>query len=631
MKKVRSILLLLFWATSLLNAQNILQNPGFENLPTWDSLWFISFTVPSSPTAVATEITTDSHEGVKCVQLSNTVNTKWTYYYSDSLNAPLTFAAHKSYEVKGWMKSVEEAKKATFSIFWNGSFNEQIIYSGNPDPVSNPDWFMVKDTITPVADYSDGYLLLGLRATKDAFNNGAGKLLFDDFSVVRIPDNTETEIIGFSMPEQAIPAVINSSSDSILIEVPYGTDITSLAPDMITLSRGAVVSPAAGEIRDFTLPVVYTVTAQDETTSRDWIVSVSIQPNTGTRITGFSIVGQTDTTLIDTIAYTVDLEVAYGTDLKAIIPAITLSYGATIIPSGGVANDFTNDVIYTVTAEDGFTVQAWTVSVGVVPPNSENDITAFSFAEQTGSERIDTALHTVDIDVPFGTVVSALVPAVSVSSGATINPASGAPADFSSPVTYTVTAQDGVSLQEWTVAVTILPNTENDITAFSFAEQTGPAAIDTDQHTVNIEVAKGTDVTILVPTIEISEGAVIDPVSDLSTDFTNDVTYTVTAQDGVSSQEWIITVTTDPAVSVDKSSTKRLFKIYPNPAVDQLNVEMAVKSNIWLIDITGGMILSLTDIQGKIVIPVSEFDNGIYFLKVNSNGIIQSQKIIINR
>ena len=196
MKKTLVISLIASCLVLNVTGQNLVQNPSFENLPTWDTFWVLSLTAPSSPTAVATQITTDAHEGTTSVELSNTVNTKWTYYYTDSIAAPISFLANKSYEVRGWMRSVEEAKKANLSIYWNGAQSSQIIYTGNPDPVSDPDWFMVKDTITPVADFVDGYLRLGLRAIKAVDGSGAGRLLFDDFSVVRIPDFTETDVTG---------------------------------------------------------------------------------------------------------------------------------------------------------------------------------------------------------------------------------------------------------------------------------------------------------------------------------------------------------------------------------------------------------------------------------------------------
>lgn len=91
-----------------------------------------------------------------------------------------------------------------------------------------------------------------------------------------------------------------------------------------------------------------------------------------------------------------------------------------------------------------------------------------------------------------------------------------------------------------------------DITAFSLTQQTGAATIDTDNHTVSIEVAYGTNVTSLSPSITVSYGGTIDPTSGTARDFTSPVTYTVTAEDEVTEQEWTVTVTVgeeEPATS----------------------------------------------------------------------------------
>ena len=82
-----------------------------------------------------------------------------------------------------------------------------------------------------------------------------------------------------------------------------------------------------------------------------------------------------------------------------------------------------------------------------------------------------------------------------------------------------------------------------DITAFSFTEQTGAAVIDEVAHTVAVGVVAGTPLTALTPTIAVSSGATIAPASGAAQDFTNDVVYTVTAQDGTTTQAWTVTVT----------------------------------------------------------------------------------------
>ncbi len=90
---------------------------------------------------------------------------------------------------------------------------------------------------------------------------------------------------------------------------------------------------------------------------------------------------------------------------------------------------------------------------------------------------------------------------------------------------------------------------ENDLLTFSFPEQTGAAAIDAANHTVDIEVANGTDITDLVATFTASSsasGVVVGSDSQVSgsttNDFSNPLTYTVTAEDG-QTQDWTVTVT----------------------------------------------------------------------------------------
>lgn len=82
----------------------------------------------------------------------------------------------------------------------------------------------------------------------------------------------------------------------------------------------------------------------------------------------------------------------------------------------------------------------------------------------------------------------------------------------------------------------------NDITSFVLDEQTGAAVINDTAHTVAIEVANGTVVTALTPTIGVSLGGSITPNSDEAQDFTNPVEYTVESGNGAS-QTWTVTVT----------------------------------------------------------------------------------------
>ena len=62
--------------------------------------------------------------------------------------------------------------------------------------------------------------------------------------------------------------------------------------------------------------------------------------------------------------YTINLTVPYGSDIKSLTPTIVTSPNATVLPASLVSQDFTNSVIYRVTAQDGST-QDYRVKVAV--------------------------------------------------------------------------------------------------------------------------------------------------------------------------------------------------------------------------------------------------------------------------
>jgi len=64
--------------------------------------------------------------------------------------------------------------------------------------------------------------------------------------------------------------------------------------------------------------------------------------------------------------------------------------------------------------------------------------------------------NTITANVPFGTSISNLIPSIDVSPDAQLSPAEGIATDFSSPVSFTVTAEDG-STQSFTANIAIEP------------------------------------------------------------------------------------------------------------------------------------------------------------------------------
>ncbi|HNP19226.1 MAG TPA: T9SS type A sorting domain-containing protein [Fulvivirga sp.] len=86
--------------------------------------------------------------------------------------------------------------------------------------------------------------------------------------------------------------------------------------------------------------------------------------------------------------------------------------------------------------------------------SEEADILTFTLPEQISDATIDAVNHTVVIETVFGTDLTSLMPSITVSDYATINPMSGITVDFSSPVVFTVTSEFG-NTQDWTISISV--------------------------------------------------------------------------------------------------------------------------------------------------------------------------------
>ncbi len=154
---------------------------------------------------------------------------------------------------------------------------------------------------------------------------------------------------------------------------------------------------------------------------------------------------------INEAAHTIAITVPYVTDLTALAP--TLSYfGASVSPESGATLNFTTPKTYTVTATNG-TTQAYVVTV-LNPKSSAKAMLNVFFTGLGYANPIDSTGTNLAVFVASGTPVTALAPTYEVSPYAAQDPAfpSGTIRNFTTPKTYTVTAEDG-SKAYYSVAV----------------------------------------------------------------------------------------------------------------------------------------------------------------------------------
>ena len=280
---------------------------------------------------------------------------------------------------------------------------------------------------------------------------------------------TGNSFIQFFVDNQLGDAVINMANHTVTVGVTAGTDVTALAPRFslspnAAASIGGVLQNSGQYLIDFTNSVTYTILSEVGE-SQDWTVTLveGAVLNIYADITSFRLDQQTKQPAFDEANKAILVYVAKGTDRSALVPTFYLSTGAaakvgtTAQVSGVTANDFTAPVVYSVNSEDGLTSNEWTVTVNI----PENDITAFSIPGQNSST-IDAANKTIAVVMPANSIITDLAATFTLSNGATakvgtVNQVSGQTAnDFTNPVIYNVTAQDGVTAQGWTVTVTVL-------------------------------------------------------------------------------------------------------------------------------------------------------------------------------
>ena len=271
-------------------------------------------------------------------------------------------------------------------------------------------------------------------------------------------------------------------------------------------------------------------------------------------VTAFAFGGSAGT--VNEPAKTIVVTVPFGTNVTA-LPATFTATGATVTvggvvqASGVTTNDYTTPVTFRVTAADGTFVDY--VTTVVVAPNTAKAVSAFSFGGTAGVvDESAEAAKTIAATVPFGTNIKALVTTftatgATVTVGGTVQ-ASGVTAnDFTTPVTFRVTAADGTFV-DYVATVTVAANSAKAITAYSIAGFPAVAGtINEAAKTIAVTMPFGTSVTALVATFattgtNVKVGAAVQTSAATANNFTAPVAYTVTAADA-STATYTVTVT----------------------------------------------------------------------------------------
>ena len=130
----------------------------------------------------------------------------------------------------------------------------------------------------------------------------------------------------------------------------------------------------------------------------------------------------------------------------------------------GVANDL-----------DGTTRSTYAPSKGAIEvPNIITEVLDFSITNQSGDESV-YGMGNISAFVAAGSGVTNLTPVFTIMGGASISPSSGVPQNFTNPVEYVVTAEEGNTLT-FEVSITELNAAPSDITLSNYSINEGLAS-----------------------------------------------------------------------------------------------------------------------------------------------------------
>jgi len=162
--------------------------------------------------------------------------------------------------------------------------------------------------------------------------------------------SNEAEIKSFVFSElnPVVTATINGTQ--ITATVPFGTDVTALKPT-ITVSDKAVLAPGTGIANNFTNPVNYIVTAENLATKVTYTVTITQAEPDQPAITEFKVTGAE--VVINETEKSIKIKLLDKTDVSALMPEIKIApTGAVVTPASGVAQNFADTIVYSVSIGD---------------------------------------------------------------------------------------------------------------------------------------------------------------------------------------------------------------------------------------------------------------------------------------
>lgn len=303
----------------------------------------------------------------------------------------------------------------------------------------------------------------------------------------------------------------------------------------------------------------------------------------------------------------------------------TVSIGTTLQVSGITENNFREPVVYTCTSSSPSIVEeTWVVYVDT----THCDQTSILYYKVEGQTDLRFINNTIKFAINKANDISQLIATFNLSpraqveidgieqhSGITEN-------DFNKVLHYNITAENNINQQEWTVNA--LDN-RNDITGLSITDIQISPEIDTEDHTVEVEVPYGRDINSLEAQISISKNA-----SGATTiDCMDAVIYTVTSEYG-EEQDW--TIYFHNALNTENDIVRFQLNYMYDGTIDKNNhtvsVEVPYGTNRKVMSITSFNVSPDASFSNE-VSSIKDFTNTVDIDVTAHNGSSQTWSIIV--
>lgn len=363
----------------------------------------------------------------------------------------------KTYDVI--INRLPRSSTATIDKFALGDYEGVIDQENKTITVTIPDTVDVSNTVPSTLDYTAKSIYPSVDSEHDFTLPVEYTVIADDNTEVTYTVNVVTTSSACDLLEYSIlgfPGIIDQDAQTVLVNLPYGIDVTHLKPSSLTISDGATIDPTIDDVLNFTDPKTYKVTSESGTAHKDYVVTVTTNPDYDNVITKFTLYG-TDGTIANIGSDYGLIEVTlYGKyDVSNAVPDIILySEGAALNPAADTARDFTQEnVTYDVTGKlDG--KRTYDVIVTVITPDKIAEITSYIVDGTSGV--IDQTTGKITVTMPDGYTgdLTNVTPDITWR-GDHIIPGADTVIDLTTPKTYTVYAEDPDVSKTYTVTVII--------------------------------------------------------------------------------------------------------------------------------------------------------------------------------